>query len=30
MGVAAMVGIETGDEMEFDRIGDGTLRLRKT
>ncbi len=27
--LAAMVGIEAGDEMEFDHIGDGTLRLRK-
>ena len=27
--LTAMVGIEAGDEMEFDHIGDGTLRLRK-
>ncbi len=26
---AAMIDIEAGDEMEFDHIGDGTLRLRK-
>ncbi len=24
-----MVGIEAGDELEFDHIGDGTLRVRK-
>ncbi len=27
--LAAMVGIEAGDHLEFDHIGDGTLRLRK-
>ncbi len=27
--LAAMVGLEAGNEMEFDHIGDGTLRLRK-
>ena len=27
--LAEMVGIEAEDELEFDNIGDGTLRLRK-
>ncbi len=27
--LAAMVGIEAGDEVAFDRLGDGTLRLRR-
>ena len=25
----AMLGIETGNQLEFDHIGDGTLQLRK-
>ena len=27
--LAAMVDFEEGDEIEFDHIGDGSLRLRK-
>ncbi len=27
--LAEMLGLEAGDRMEFDHIGDGTLRLRK-
>ncbi len=27
--LAAMVGIEAGDQLEFDHIGDGALRLRR-
>ncbi len=27
--LAAMLGIEAGDEMEFDHIGDGALRIRR-
>ena len=28
-GLIAIVGIKAGDELEFDHIGEGTLRLRK-
>ncbi len=27
--LAAMIGIEAGDQLEFDHVEDGTLRLRK-
>ncbi len=27
--LAEMVGLEAGSEVEFDHIGDGTLRLKK-
>ncbi len=27
--LAEMVGIEAGDELEFDHMGDGVSRLRK-
>ena len=27
--LAAVLGIEVGEELEFDHLGDGTLRLRK-
>ena len=27
--LAAIIGLTTGDEMEFDHLGDGMLRVRK-